>query len=250
MRIETKIILFIFTIIILLCLINSYRKENFDPTTPGPTTAPTTAPTSINLSSLSSLDVTLNNLSSFANGIDLIDPNKITAAQLTELKENLLKEVSKLSSSLTSIDEQMKLKQSQDALSKTNTNTPEEAINLKTTQLLQDKEIEKLTTRLNTLKQLYQDYSQEKLVEEQPKIPIYSSCIVAEASGGYSLDNLNKNQTNTNPNKPIVYANQPVVPGTQTYNPNKNIDFNTASLTFEDILEKLSQNEINVNFNV
>ena len=250
MKFESKIVLILLTITILFCVIFVSKKENFynpDGTPSGTTPSPTTRP--IDLSSLNSLDLTLNNLSTFANGISLIDPNKITADQLNELKANLLKEVSSLSTSLNSINDQMKLQQSQAVLAKPK--TQESGIDLKTTQLLQNKEIEKLTNRLNTLKSLYQNYSQEKVVNDHPKIPIYSSCIVAEASGGYSLDNLNKNSSSMlKAEKPIVYANQAVVPGTQTYNPNRDIDINKASISFEDILEQLSQNDINVNFNV
>lgn len=249
MRIESKIILIIFTIIILVCLL--YKKENFYDATPaaGATPAgatPTPTPISLaDLSPLSSLDITLNNLSTFANGINLLDPNKVTPTQLNDLKQNLLNEVKSLSTSLNSINDQMKLQQNKDTLNKPT--NQEDSIDLKTTQLLQNKEIAKLTNRLNTLKTLYQNYSQEKAVNEYPKIPIYSSCIVAEASGGYSLDNLNKKPTSE---KPIVYANQAVVPGTQTYNPNKNVDINNPILTLEDILHQLSKNDINVNFNI
>ena len=251
MRIKRSVILFILVCVIIFCLITypyiNNKKEYFDPSaSPSPSPSPSQEP--IDLRALESLDSTLNNLNSFANG--LISTGSIsTPQQLEELQTTMLNEIKTLSTALNSINDQLKLQQQQ-ATVITLPNT-EGSMNLMTTQMLQNNEIEKLTERLKKLKMLYQSYLQDKVVEEQPKIPIYSSCIVSEASGGYSLDNINNDKSKMlKAEKPVVYANQSVVPGTQTYNPNKDGDINNVSLTLEDIINQLSQNKINVNFNV
>jgi hypothetical protein len=251
MRIKTSVILFILVCVIIFCLIkypyiNNNKKEYFDPSaSPSPSPLPSQEP--IDLRGLESLDSTLNNLNSFANG--LVSTGSIsTPQQLEELQTTMLNEIKTLSTTLNSINDQLKLQQQATVITLPNT---EGSMNLMTTQILQNNEIEKLTERLKKLKMLYQSYLQDKVVDEQPKIPIYSSCIVSEASGGYSLDNINNDKSKMlRAEKPVVYANQRVVPGTQTYNPNKDSDINNESLTLEDIINQLSQNKINVNFNV
>jgi hypothetical protein len=256
MRIKTIIILFILVCVIIFCLIkypyiNNDKKEHFNPSaspSPSPSASPSPSQEPIDLRSLNSLDSTLNNLNSFANG--LVSTGSIsTPQQLEELQTTMLTEIKTLSSTLNSINDQLKLQQQQSTV--TVPPNTEGSMNLMTTQMLQNNEIEKLTERLKKLKMLYQSYLEDKVVEEQPKIPIYSSCIVSEASGGYSLDNINNDKSKMlRAEKPVVYANQRVVPGTQTYNPNKDSDINNVSLTLEDIINQLSQNKINVNFNV
>ncbi len=257
MRIKTKPKLFIlilvcviiFSLIYVYIIYKNNKEEHFNPSnSPSPSPSPSPSSKPIDLLPLDSLDLTLNNLNSFANGLISSNTSNVTPQKLEELQTTMLTEIKTLSATLNSINDQLKLQQQATVVTLPNT---EGSMNLMTTQMLQNNEIEKLTERLNKLKVLYQSYLQDKVVEEQPKIPIYSSCIVSEASGGYSLDNMNNDKSKMlKAEKPLVYANQKVVPGTQTYNPNKDIDINNGSLTFEDIINQLSQNKINVNFNV
>ena len=247
------ILVFLLVTIIVLFVIYYKKKEGFVDT-PVTNIIPKKKSNLANIipnNQIQTLDSTIKNLNIFANGLSTIEPEKVTAKQMQEIQTKLLSEIKDLSSSLNLVVEQMKLQQNNAALV-TAKSQQEDTVELSTSQLLQNKEIEQLTNRLNNLKSIYQSYLQEKKVDEQTKIPIYSSCIVAEASGGYSLDNVNKPTNNllATPEKPIVYSNQKVVPGVQTYNPTKDLDINTNSFSLDDIINQLSQSAINVNFNV
>jgi hypothetical protein len=246
MKNRTKIIFgFLIVIIIGFCLIYKNKtKEGFVINT----TPPSPPQNSFSNNQIKTIDKTINNLGVFANGLSTLEPSKINPQQLQDLQTNLLTEIKNLSSSLSLITDQMKLQQSQAVLAQP---LPENIVDLETSQKLQNKEIQQLTERLTMLKDMYNLYLQEKKVEDQPKIPIYSSCIMSEASGGYSVDNFNKpSQFLSTNEKPIVYANQSVVPSVQTYNHTKDLDINSNSFSLDDIINQLTQSAINVNFNV
>lgn len=248
MKNTTKIIFgFLIVIIIGFCLIYKNKtQEGFG--NPSPSPSPSQNPFSNN--QIQTIDKTINNLGVFANGLSTLEPGKTTPEQLQDLQSNLLKEIKNLSSSLALINDQMKLQQSQAVLAQPSPTG--DSIDMITSQKIQNKEIEQLTQRLNMLKDMYNSYLQEKKVEEQPKIPIYSSCIMSEASGSYSIDNFNNlgsSSLSSKNEKPIVYANQSVVPSVQTYNPTKDLDINSNSFSLDDIINQLTQSAINVNFN-
>jgi hypothetical protein len=259
---RTKIVFgFLIVIIIGFCLIYTNKtKEGFGDPSPSPGTSPSPSPSTspspsaspnmFSSNEIQTIDKTINNLGVFANGLSTIDPETIKPEQLQDLQSSLLKEIKTLSSSLGLINDQMKLQQSQALLAQP---VPENRLDMETSQKIQSKEIDQLTERLSMLKNMYNSYLHEKKIEEQPKIPIYSSCIMSEASGGYSVDNINKNKSSTsfaNNEKPIVYANQSVVPSVQTYNHTRDLDINSNSFSLDDIINQLTQSAINVNFNV
>ena len=252
---RTKIVFgFLIVIIIGFCLIYTNKtKEGFgEPSPSPPSPSPSASPNMFSSNEIQTIDKTINNLGVFANGLSAIEPETIKPEQLQDLQSSLLKEIKTLSSSLGLINDQMKLQQSQAVLAQP---VPENRLDMETSQKIQSKEIEQLTERLSMLKNMYNSYLHEKKVEEQPKIPIYSSCIMSEASGGYSVDNINKNKSSPllssgSNEKPIVYANQSVVPSVQTYNPTRDLDINSNSFSLDDIINQLTQSAINVNFNV
>jgi hypothetical protein len=240
MKNRTKIIFgFLIVIVIGFCLMYKNKtEEGFADPLPSP------SPNPFSNNEIQTIDKTINNLGVFANGLSSIEPSKINPQQLQDLQTSLLTEIKNLSSSLALINDQMKLQQSQAVLAQT---LPGDRLDIETSQKIQSSELQQLKDRLEMLKNTYNTYLQEKKVEEQPKIPIYSSCIMAEASGSYSVDNINKPYS---PNeKPIVYANQSVVPSVQTYNHTKDLDINSNSFSLDDIINQLTQSAVNVNFN-
>ena len=265
MKSETKIILCVLILVIIIFC--AFKKEKFDTSaspspSPSPSTSPSTSPSpsispstssspsispSTNVNSLLSADNAVNNLKLFANNLTSVNTKNVTPSNLEDVKTQLTDQINQLSTILNSINNNITINNNSN-----NNNNLENVngIDLITTQMLQNKEIEKLTERLNKLKGMHQEYQQKTLIDTQPRIPIYSSCITSEASGSYSFDNLNKSSdSGEGQEKPIVYANQNVSPGIQSYNPNRNVNLNSQSFNLEDILNELAQSNINVNFN-
>jgi hypothetical protein len=248
MKSEIKIILCVsILIIIVFCVFN---KEKFTNTSPPPSSTssqPSPSPSAgISADALLNADNTINNLRLFANNLSSVDTKNVSATELADVKNQLTEQINQLSTILNNINNNLVVNNTSTDNNLDNVN----GIDLITTQLVQNKEIEQLTERLNKLKAMHQMYQQNSLLNNQPRIPIYSSCIVSEASGSYSFDDPNKTSTNNQTQeKPIVYAGQSVVPGVQTYNPNKDLNLNSKSFNLEDILNELAQNKINVNFN-
>ena len=54
----------------------------------------------------------------------------------------------------------------------------------------------KLAEDIKNAKQLLEKVNVENVKEEQSKIPVYSSCVVSNADGGYSKDTPNKDAEN------------------------------------------------------
>jgi hypothetical protein len=57
-------------------------------------------------------------------------------------------------------------------------------------QALQNEQIDELENKIAIAKQMIKDREMEDVSKTYPKIPVYSSCIVANAGGDYSADNL------------------------------------------------------------
>jgi hypothetical protein len=247
MNSETKIILCVLILIIIVFC--AFKREKFTTAPPSTTTSTssTTSTTAPAANYLLTADNAVNNLKLFTNSLGNVDANNVSPTQLADVKNQLTDQINQLSTILNNINNNLTINNNTATNNLDNVN----GIDLMTTQMLQNKEIEKLTERLNKLKGMYQTQQQNALVTNQPRIPIYSSCIVSEASGSYSFDNLNKTSSSSNnqsQEKPIVYVGQPVVPGVQSYNPTKDLNLNSQSFNLEDILNELAQNKINVNF--
>jgi hypothetical protein len=65
----------------------------------------------------------------------------------------------------------------------------EQINDVKATQLIQDNYINELKSRLSKLQQVYSGYLQKKTEQtvKYDKIPVYSSCMVSEANGQYTV---------------------------------------------------------------
>lgn len=100
-----------------------------------------------------------------------------------------------LMNQLTSLNSSIKLlidkQSSNNALSITQSTDLNQIDDLQATQKIQDVYIDKLQSKLSNLEQIYAGYLQKQKQQIQTakydKIPVYSSCIVAEANGQYTI---------------------------------------------------------------
>jgi hypothetical protein len=203
-----------------------------------------------NLADINIADATLNDLLHSVTNVSAVSPQTVTAPELNNVKNDLENKLKDLDSLLTSINSNVKLALNQDKLN--DTSSVEGAMDEQTIQLLQDKEIERLTDRLNKLKTAYNTYLNTQQADGQPKIPIYSSCIVSEASGTYTTDNINRNNI---PSTTTRRDNsRPVPTSVSNNNPFKDANITDSEINFDDILNQLSQlnksSKINVNVGV
>lgn len=65
-----------------------------------------------------------------------------------------------------------------------------------TIQSSQNENLKKLAEDIKNAKQILEKVSVENINKEYPKIPVYSSCVVSNADGGYSKDTPNKDIEN------------------------------------------------------
>lgn len=66
------------------------------------------------------------------------------------------------------------------------------ALDTTTIQSNQNENLKKLASDIQNAKQILEKVSVENVNKEYPKIPVYSSCVVSNADGGYSKDTPNK----------------------------------------------------------
>jgi septal ring factor EnvC (AmiA/AmiB activator) len=204
----------------------------------------TSPPPSINLDDITTADKTLNDLLRILYNMENVDTEGITEGDLNDVTSELEEQIKALNDLLNSIDTTLKL-----SLNATNnSNSVEGSMDEKTIQLLQDKEIQRLTERLNKLKTSYNTYLNNQRTDEQHKIPIYSSCIVSEASGAYTIDNLNNRNTSLTTTEKD--RNREVSSSVSNNNPFKDANITDSEINFDDILNQLNQltqSDVNVN---
>ncbi len=249
MKIDTKFVLITLLIIVICCIIltkkNKIVERFFDETSP-PTSSPPPPAVISNLPDIRIADGTLNDLLQSVTNVSAVSPQTVTAPELNNVKTDLVNKIEILDALLNNINTNVKLSLNQDRLN--NPSSIEGAMDEKTIQLLQDKEIERLTDRLNKLKSTYNIYLNSQKTDDQPKIPIYSSCIVSEASGAYTTDNL------TGRNKPSTINRRdrpnPVPTSVTDNNPFKEANITDSEINFDDILNQLSKANLNVNIGV
>jgi hypothetical protein len=253
MRTETKIIIGIFLIVVIFCLFYG-QSNNLNIGKEGFTDPPTTTNTSPGdiPFDIDTLDATTRNLNIFSNALSNADRSAMSPEQLDELYKNMTNEIKSLNSTIYNLTLQMSQNRNNAANQEnvqyeTQQNLADTA-DIKASQLVQDSYIQRLTERLSKLQSVYDSYLKNKNNKNYPKIPVYSSCIVSEASGTYSVDNANQQQQNNQEmGKPSVSYGQRIVPGVQQYNPLKEIK-TAENMTFDDVINGLAQNEININF--
>jgi hypothetical protein len=139
-------------------------------------------------------DLTVKRINEFAQKIQSSQLQGNLTSDQTQLNNALLKEINDLNMSMKLLIE----KQSSVASVSSTQNRPIPVSNenpiddIRVLQIEQDNYIEKLKNRLENLQKIYASYLQKKMQQKQTikydKIPVYSSCIVAEADGKYTID--------------------------------------------------------------
>jgi len=134
-------------------------------------------------------DQTLNNISNFLQNAE----TNINSQSQTNLTPEQIKSNQNLIEQLNSLNSSIRL-----LIDKQNTVLPvslpsdlNQLDDLQATQKNQDAYILQLQSRLDNLQKIYAGYLQKKTQQIQTikydKIPVYSSCIVAEANGQYTV---------------------------------------------------------------
>ena len=251
MRPESKILIVVVIIVFIFCLmyksndynILSIKKENF-----------TNPPTNPALYNEQTMDDTLNNLNEFVQNLSSVNPAQVDQTKLQDMQTEILDNIKSLNATI--YQNSMKLdQQSQD-----NSQLQEyseatdlaETADIKASQLMQNSYIQKLQERLNSLKLTYQNLLQNQNLKKYPKIPVFSSCVVSEATGDYTLNNDIKPPSAPGTSAIAPYSsNARVFTSGSSYNPNLQATRNTGDkFTLDDFIEQISKKGVNINFNV
>jgi len=167
MRIETKLFIVLFILIVLFCL--AYNQEGF----------------------VSTNDNTIKQIASFlqSTSTGVSPPNQSSTPEQQKDYKSILDEITKLNSSLQVIIQQNNTLASAQSSQIAPATDLEQINDVKATQLIQDNYINELKSRLSKLQQVYSGYLQKKTEQtvKYDKIPVYSSCMVSEANGQYTV---------------------------------------------------------------
>ena len=248
MKVETVLFLVVFIFATLLCL--AYNQEGFA-SKPDSTEIKTTIQDN---ETIAGLDGSLKKISDFANNLHNIDRSKVSSETLDNLSGNLVREMNGIKSQLGLLISKINQKENTDQAQTSikNSQNLADSADVKASQILQDAHIQKLKDRLTRLQTNFGKYLQNKNEKKYPKIPIYSSCVISEAGGTYSLD---ADQVQGKGGPKTMKGDQKVVPGTQVYNPFKEMaqdkeKSQDESISLEDILKGLSQKNVEINFSI
>lgn len=246
---KTGAILFIiiFVFASLICL--AYNQEGF-------VSSQNQIDNKVIVDTIPELEDTLNKISKFTHNLGTIDKDKITSNELNAISEKLTSQVSDVSAKLNLLI--AKLNQNNEQNNR-NVNIAAsenlvDSADVKASQIIQDERIKTLKERLAKLQNNFGNYIQTKNEKNYPKIPVYSSCVISEASGTYSLDP-EKIQGSGKLNM-VSSGDRNVVPSVVVNNPLKTIgntqieNENDASVMIEQILEGLSKKDVQINFNI
>lgn len=251
MRPESKILIVVVIIVFIFCLmyksndsnILSIKKENF-----------TNPPGNPTLYNEQTMDDTLNNLNDFVQNLSSVNPAQVDQTKLQDMQTEILDNIKSLNATI--YQNSMKL----DQQSQENSQLQEyseatdlaETADIKASQLMQNSYIQKLQERLNSLKLTYQNLLQNQNLKKYPKIPVFSSCVVSEATGDYTLNNDIKPPSAPGTSAIAPYSsNARVFTSGSAYNPNLQATRNTGDkFTLDDFIEQISKKGVNINFNV
>lgn len=165
MRTETKLFIVLFILVILFCL--AYNQEGF----------------------AISDDDTVQNITKF---LGLASSNLKGPASTTEEQKDykaILQEINTLNSNLKVMIQQNNQNTQMQASAAIPANDLEQVSDMRATQIIQDSYINELQDRLSKLDTIYQNYLQKRTNDsiKYDKIPVYSSCIISEANGQYTI---------------------------------------------------------------
>ena len=138
-------------------------------------------------------DLTVQRINEFAQKIQSTQVEGNLTPEQTQTNNALLKEINELNTSLKLLIEKQSSSPPTILENKSIPVSNENQIDdIRVLQKEQDNYIEKLKNRLENLQKIYASYLQKKTQQKQTtkydKIPVYSSCIVAEADGKYTID--------------------------------------------------------------
>jgi len=165
MRIETKVFIILFILVILFCL--AYNQEGFG----------------------ISDDNTVQNITKFLGLASSNLNGPPTTSEEQKDYKAILDQISTLNSNLKVIIEQNNQNTQMQWSTAIPANDLEQVSDIRASQIIQDSYINELQGRLAKLNTIYQNYLQKKTAEtvKYDKIPVYSSCVVSEANGQYTM---------------------------------------------------------------
>jgi hypothetical protein len=248
MKIGTILFIVIFVFASLICL--AHNQEGFVSTQPIPEDKKAI------LETIPELEGTLKKISEFTYGVGSVDKNKISSEELNAISEKLSNQVNEVGAKLNLLI--AKLNQDNDEKIRNIQTIPSENLvdsaDVKASQIIQDERIKTLKDRLAKLQHNFGNYIQTKNEKNYPKIPVYSSCVISEAGGTYSLDP-EKIQGQRKDITTKLQGDKNVVPSVAINNPLKNITTpqttgSDSVVMIEQILEGLSKKDVQINFNI
>jgi hypothetical protein len=209
------------------------------------------------------LENTLKKISDFTHNLGTVDKNKITSDELNAVSEKLTSQVRDVGAKLNLLISRLNQKEDRNSLNvniKGSENLVDSA-DVKASQIIQDERIKRLKDRLAALQNNFGNYVQTKNEKNYPKIPVYSSCVISEAGGTYSLDpekiqgQGGSNSASNSGSNGNFKGDPKVMPSVIAHNPLKEIEMpreqnGTPVVDLESILEGLSRKEVQINFNI
>ena len=258
MKTESKILAIVVIIVFIFCLIyKSDKSESKESKELKETFAVPSTTTEPPLYDDVTMDKTLNELNQFAQDLTSVNPEQVDPTKLQDMQNEILDNIKSLNATIYQNSlrlEQQNIDNESLVQYKDATDLAETA-DIKASQLMQNSYIKKLQERLESLKLTYENISNNQALKAYPKIPVYSSCVVSEANGSYSLDN-NKTAQSAPGTAALAPSNsrfngRSVYPSVSSYNPMMNATPKTENgFTLDDIIEQISKNGVNINFNV
>lgn len=180
-------------------IVNKGIKENFQSrtttgTTGGTTPTPTPTPGTQNLS----LNMVNNWLNDMQSTVSTGNINDTALTRLSNDANQLQTKLDKVSTEILSLKELIAMK---DNKSNNNNKNIVNTLDTATIQSNQNENLKQLAKDIKSARALLENVSMAQQTKEYPKIPVYSSCVVSNADGGYSLDTPNKDAQNEKNNQ-------------------------------------------------
>ena len=259
MKTESKILFVVVIIVFIFCLI--YKSDKFESESESQ---------SLNLNIKEkfevpeptlyddvTMDKTLNELNKFSQDLTSVNPAQVDPTKLQDMQNEILENIKSLNSTIyqNSLRLEQQNKDNENLIQYKDATDLAETADIKASQLMQNSYIKKLQERLESLKLNYENLLNNQALRAYPKIPVYSSCVVSEANGSYSLDNNNKPPsapgTAALPASNSRFNGRSVYPSVSSYNPMiAATPKSEKGFTMDDIIEQISKKGVNINFNV
>lgn len=140
----------------------------------------------------------INAFVSESNGVNnkTVEDNNIDVKELKKSAKDIKDNLSKVLANLTAIRESNDAVDNNNSINYSNANM----IDIAAVQTLQNEQTKTIQEKIKATKQMLRDKENENASRTYPKIPVYSSCIVANASGDYTVDEPIKDNMQTGNN--------------------------------------------------